>query len=243
MWWLLATWLESRGAVEPSPQGTAGPRTIGLAEPASGHPVLFVLDEFAVLGHMETIEKAAGLMAGYGIKLWPILQDLTQLNHHYRESWETFLGNAGTLTFFGNTDLTSLEWLSKRMGQTEVSISDSSVSETASKGASIQSGTSTTSGTTDQEGSSEGASDMAPMNEVATVQRGATLLDTRRGIGNPLGNDIERQGQDRQRPDAARAAYEPARDRCPFRPRGRPDDRFPRGIWPVRGDADPLFRG
>ncbi len=34
MWWLLATWLESRGAVEPSPQDTAGPRTIGLAEPA-----------------------------------------------------------------------------------------------------------------------------------------------------------------------------------------------------------------
>lgn len=151
---------------------------IGLAEPASGHPILFVLDEFAVLGHMETIEKAAGLMAGYGIKLWPILQDLTQLKRHYRESWETFLGNAGTLTFFGNTDLTSLEWLSKRMGQAEVSISDSSVSETASTGSSVQRGTSTTSGTTDQEGSSEGASDMAPMNEVATVQSGATLLDT-----------------------------------------------------------------
>ena len=33
MWWLLATWLESRGAVEPSPQNVAGPRTIGLAEP------------------------------------------------------------------------------------------------------------------------------------------------------------------------------------------------------------------
>ncbi|MBO0905276.1 phosphatase PAP2 family protein [Jiella sonneratiae] len=33
MWWLLATWLESRGAVEPSPQDVAGPVTIGLAEP------------------------------------------------------------------------------------------------------------------------------------------------------------------------------------------------------------------
>ncbi|WAP69461.1 phosphatase PAP2 family protein [Jiella pelagia] len=33
MWWLLATWLESRGAVEPSPQKVAGPETIGLAEP------------------------------------------------------------------------------------------------------------------------------------------------------------------------------------------------------------------
>ncbi|MCE7029188.1 phosphatase PAP2 family protein [Jiella avicenniae] len=30
MWWLLATWLESRGAVEPSPQEVAGPEVIGL---------------------------------------------------------------------------------------------------------------------------------------------------------------------------------------------------------------------
>lgn len=150
---------------------------IGLAEPASGHPVLFVLDEFAALGHMETIEKAAGLMAGYGIKLWPILQDLTQLKRHYRESWETFLGNAGTLTFFGNTDLTTLDWLSKRMGQTEITIVDSSSSSTETKGNSEQKGRSRSTGKSEQDSSSEGASDMAPMNEVATVQGGTNLLD------------------------------------------------------------------
>ncbi|MBO0661165.1 phosphatase PAP2 family protein [Jiella sp. MQZ9-1] len=33
MWWLLATWLESRGAVEPSPQNVATPEGIGHAEP------------------------------------------------------------------------------------------------------------------------------------------------------------------------------------------------------------------
>lgn len=82
-------------------------------------PVLFCLDEFAALGHMEAIEKAAGQIAGFGVKLWPVIQDLTQIRRDYREAWETFIGNAGLLTFFGNTDLTTLEHISKRLGECE----------------------------------------------------------------------------------------------------------------------------
>ncbi len=87
---------------------------------ASGHPVLFVLEEFASLGHMEMIENAAGYAAGFGLKLWVILQDLAQLKRHYKDGWETFLGNAGVIQAFGNSDLTTLEYLSKKLGQTEV---------------------------------------------------------------------------------------------------------------------------
>jgi len=43
-------------------------------------PVLFVLDEFPVLGHIQAIETAAGLMAGFGVKLWVIVQNVGQLN-------------------------------------------------------------------------------------------------------------------------------------------------------------------
>lgn len=82
-------------------------------------PVLFCLDEFAALGHMESIEKAAGQIAGFGVKLWPVIQDLTQLKRDYKEAWETFMGNAGLLTFFGNTDLTTLDHISKRLGECE----------------------------------------------------------------------------------------------------------------------------
>ena len=84
------------------------------------HPVLMCLDEFAVLGTMKTIEDAAGQIAGLGVKLWPILQDLGQLKALYKDRWETFMGNAGVLQFFGNSDLTTLEWISKRLGQTTV---------------------------------------------------------------------------------------------------------------------------
>lgn len=83
-------------------------------------PVLLVLDEFAVLGHMKSIEVAAGLMAGFGVKLWVVLQDLTQVRRLYRESWETFIGNAGLMTFWSNSDKTTTEYLSDKLGQTAV---------------------------------------------------------------------------------------------------------------------------
>ena len=74
-------------------------------KPATGHPVLFLLEEFATLKHMEIIEHAAGYAAGFGVKLWMILQDITQLKRYYRESWETFLGNAGVIQAFANSGL------------------------------------------------------------------------------------------------------------------------------------------
>ena len=82
--------------------------------------VLFCLDEFATLNRMESVESAAGQIAGFGVKLWPIVQDLTQLQRDYREAWETFMGNAGLLTFFGNTDLTTTKHIAERLGEVEV---------------------------------------------------------------------------------------------------------------------------
>ena len=89
-------------------------------------PVLVCLDEFASLGHMRTIEDAAGLIAGFGVKLWPIIQDLGQLKALYKERWQTFLGNAGVIQLFANSDLTTLEYVSKRLGTTSVVVRNQS---------------------------------------------------------------------------------------------------------------------
>lgn len=86
------------------------------------HPVLIIMDEFHALGPMRVIERAAGLIAGYGVRLWPILQDLTQLKRDYKESWETFLGNAGLTQWFGVNDLTTLDYLSRRLGKTTLEV-------------------------------------------------------------------------------------------------------------------------
>ena len=90
--------------------------------PAAGGQVLFVLDEFSALGYMKQIEDSIAQVAGHPsfVKLWPILQDLGQLKALYKDRWETFMGNAGVLQFFANNDLTTLEWISKRLGTTTI---------------------------------------------------------------------------------------------------------------------------
>lgn len=100
---------------------------------AKNSPVMFVLDEFHVLGHMAQIERAAGLMAGYGMQLWTILQDINQIEKSYPKSWETFLGNAGIVQAFGNTDEKTCAYLSKLLGNTSVktaSIGDTNFQQT-----------------------------------------------------------------------------------------------------------------
>lgn len=94
------------------------------AEVAPASPVLWLLEEFAQLGNMRSLQAAAGYMAGFGVKLWVVLQDLPQLKTHYRESWETFLGNAGIVQAFGNTDPTTTRYLSERLGSVEVELQD-----------------------------------------------------------------------------------------------------------------------
>lgn len=81
-------------------------------------PVLFLLDEFAALGELKMVETAMGLMRGYGVKLWPILQDLSQLKGSYPRSWESFVANAGVLQVFGTNDQGTAQYFSQMAGMT-----------------------------------------------------------------------------------------------------------------------------
>lgn len=78
---------------------------------------LFLLDEFYSLGNISEISKSAGLMPGYGVHLFPILQDLGQLVELYgQDGASTFFGSADAQIFFGNTDPQTLEHISHQMG-------------------------------------------------------------------------------------------------------------------------------
>jgi len=168
---------------------------IGLDKPANGHPVLFILDEFAALGHMEILEKAAGLMAGYGVKLWPIVQDLSQMQKHYEKSWQTFIANAGTMTFFANSDLTTLEWLSKRMGETEIIRENEGRTMSESQGQAQSSSESQSQGSNYSDSNSQSTSDMAPLSETATRQGGQSLFEVFTRRFKPSTSNSQTQGR------------------------------------------------
>ena len=90
--------------------------SVCMESPKGEHPVLFVLDEFYALGRLEILSKAMGLAAGYGVKLWPILQNLSQLKELYPENFQTFLANAGQIQVFATNDPETAEYFSQKLG-------------------------------------------------------------------------------------------------------------------------------
>lgn len=83
-------------------------------------PVYFLIEEAAALGRMEVIESAYGLMAGYGMQLHMIVQDLNQLASIYSERWQTFIANSGVIQIFGTRDLMTADYTSRLCGVTTI---------------------------------------------------------------------------------------------------------------------------
>jgi hypothetical protein len=103
-----------------------------------------VLDEFAGLRRMAAIESGVAQLAGFGVKLFFVLQSLEQLKHTYNDNWETFLANAGVKIFFNIEDHFTREYVSKLVGQTEITREIHSTNESRSQGQSQTEGYSET---------------------------------------------------------------------------------------------------
>jgi type IV secretion system protein VirD4 len=89
-------------------------------------PVCFMLDELATLGHLEAVENAVGLAAGYGVQLFTVFQDVAQMKDLYKNRWASFIGNAGIRALFSLDDYdTARYWSDFIGGRTVVSRSES----------------------------------------------------------------------------------------------------------------------
>ncbi len=85
------------------------------------YPTLFIIDEtFASIGgeHSRTLNSAAGLASGFGLKLQTVWQGVGQAQYCFPNTWEMFLN--GTSWFWANQDLATLDYLEKRLGTTHV---------------------------------------------------------------------------------------------------------------------------
>jgi type IV secretion system protein VirD4 len=84
--------------------------------PKDRPPILFLMEEFAVLGRLNIMQQAAAYFPGFGVKLWIVLQGLQQLIDHYKSGHHTFLGNAGLIQMFAPDD-PALDFAAKRLGK------------------------------------------------------------------------------------------------------------------------------
>lgn len=84
-------------------------------------PVLFILDELPALGQLTMVEQAYGLMAGFGMQLWGISQDLGLLKKIYGDGgYETLISNSGMIQYFGSRDRLTADYFSALCGVTTV---------------------------------------------------------------------------------------------------------------------------
>lgn len=81
-----------------------------------GGKCLFVLDEFFALGRMEEIQTAAGLMPGYGVHLWIILQSLSQLEVLYDKAGAQTIMDCCEIKVFFGCGQGDAEYVSKALG-------------------------------------------------------------------------------------------------------------------------------
>ena len=88
--------------------------------------IIFFIDEFSAIGKFDIIETGMGLMAGYGMKFWVFLQDLSQLKDLYKNKFSTFISNSSIMQIFGTNDYETAKYISDILGTTTITIKNKS---------------------------------------------------------------------------------------------------------------------
>jgi len=87
--------------------------------PKYRHRLLLMLDEFTSVGKLEIFERALAFMAGYGLKAFLIIQDLTQLQGTYgREN--SIVGNCHIRVAYAPNEVATARVLSDLCGKTTI---------------------------------------------------------------------------------------------------------------------------
>lgn len=89
------------------------------------HHVRFMLDEFANIGQIPDFTKKLSTMRKYEISCTIILQNLSQLKTLYKDDWEGILGNCDSFLFLGGQEYSTLEHISKELGDATIRVRDS----------------------------------------------------------------------------------------------------------------------
>ncbi|WP_274630764.1 type IV secretory system conjugative DNA transfer family protein [Arvimicrobium flavum] len=83
-------------------------------------PILMLMDEFYALGRLDSLVKASGALAGYNLRLWPMLQNISQLKELYPQNWQSFFANAGAVQVFGVNDTETAREVARMLGRRAV---------------------------------------------------------------------------------------------------------------------------
>jgi len=96
------------------------------------HRMLLMLDEFTSVGKLEIFEKAIAFMAGYGLKAFVIVQDLTQLQKTYGRE-QSIVSNCHVRIAYAPNTMETARVLSDMAGKTTLVQKKTSASRTTGR--------------------------------------------------------------------------------------------------------------
>lgn len=80
-----------------------------------------ILDEFANIGKIPDFDRKIATMRSREISVMILLQNLSQLKSMYKDDvWESIYGNCDTMIFLGGKEFSTLEYVSKNIGNTTI---------------------------------------------------------------------------------------------------------------------------
>jgi type IV secretion system protein VirD4 len=96
-------------------------RELPQANPALKHQCLLLLDEFTSIGRVDIIASAVSFMAGYNLRLMPIIQSLSQLEATYgKETARTLMTNHALRVIFAPREQQDANEYSEMLGYTSM---------------------------------------------------------------------------------------------------------------------------
>lgn len=106
---------------------SSGEMRAGEKEKKLKNPILFLLDEFPTLGNMKFLATSMGVLAGYGLRFFIVVQAYQQLVKIYGNE-NTFIDNCRYIIIYAPNNTTDAERFSKMIGKESVTKESLSVS-------------------------------------------------------------------------------------------------------------------
>lgn len=106
---------------------SSGELKAGEKEKKLKHPILFLLDEFPTLGNMKFLATSMGILAGYGLRFFIVVQAYQQLVKIYGQE-NTFIDNCRYIIIYAPNNPQDAEKFSKMMGKESATKESLSVS-------------------------------------------------------------------------------------------------------------------
>lgn len=106
---------------------SSGELRAGEKEKVLKHPILFLIDEFPVLGNMKFLATSLGILAGYGLRFYLVVQAYQQLVKIYGQE-NTFIDNCRYILIYAPNNPQDADKFSKMIGKKSVTKENLSVS-------------------------------------------------------------------------------------------------------------------